>query len=183
MKHLKSPSTSSNRSSSSSLARSTLLCASTLVFKQLVRHVHGPRCAGTTEAALGSSKAAASTFVPGIAVHSRPPYRSGSIRSLPASSLQFLSLSLPRPHLVNNEECVLHHGCACSLESTECVTELRPKYLYKRFWGAPPKASGFSRNSRHPRLGRFGEFEMVLDTTRGGEEELRAPRRPVQNPG
>ena len=94
-----------------------------------------------------------------------------------------LSLSLSRPHLVNNEECVLHHGCACSLESTECVTELRPKYLYKRFWGAPPRASGFSRNSRHPRLGRFGEFEMVLDTTRGGEEELRAPRRSVQNPG
>ena len=107
---------------------------------------------------------------------------STGLQSLVSLSLS-LSLSLSRPHLVNNEECVLHHGCACSLESTECVTELRPKYLYKRFWGAPPKASGFSRNSIHPRLGRFGEFEMVLDTTRGGEEELRAPRRSVQNPG
>ena len=70
-----------------------------------------------------SSKAAASIFVPSIAVPSRPP-RSFWISQIYRSSVP-LSLSLSRPHLANDEAHALYHGYACS-ESTSA--SLRPKY-------------------------------------------------------
>ena len=69
-----------------------------------------------------SSKAAASIFVPSIAVPSRPP-RSFWISQIYRSSVP-LSLSLSRPHLANDEAHALYHGYACS-ESTSA--SLRPK--------------------------------------------------------
>ena len=69
-----------------------------------------------------SSKAAASIFVPSIAVPSRPP-RSFWISLIYRSSVP-LSLSLSRPHLANDEAHALYHGYACS-ESTSA--SLRPK--------------------------------------------------------
>ena len=62
-----------------------------------------------------SSKAAASIFVPSIAVPSRPP-KSFWISLIYRSSVP-LSLSLSRPHLANDEAHALYHGYACS-EST-----------------------------------------------------------------
>ena len=69
-----------------------------------------------------SSKAAASIFVPSIAVPSRPP-RSFWISQIYRSSVP-LSLSLSRPHLANDEAHEPSHGYACS-ESTSA--SLRPK--------------------------------------------------------
>ena len=69
-----------------------------------------------------SSKAAASIFVPSIAVPSRPP-RSFWISLIYRSSVP-PSLSLSRPHLANDEAHALYHGYACS-ESTGA--SLRPK--------------------------------------------------------
>ena len=69
-----------------------------------------------------SSKAAASIFVPSIAVPSRPP-RSFWIPQIYRSSVP-LSISLFRPHLANDEAHALYHGYACS-ESTSA--SLRPK--------------------------------------------------------
>ena len=72
-----------------------------------------------------SSKAAASIFVPSIAVPSRPS-RSLWISQIYRPSVPLslsLSLSLSRRHLANDEAHALHHGYACS-ESTSA--SLRP---------------------------------------------------------
>ena len=71
-----------------------------------------------------SSKAAASIFVPSIAVPSRPP-RSFWISQIYRSSVP-LSLSLSRPHLANDEAHALYHGYACSGSTS---ASLRPKAL------------------------------------------------------
>ena len=71
-----------------------------------------------------SSKAAASIFVPSIAVPSRPP-RSFWISLIYRSSVP-LSLSLSRPHLANDEAHALYHGYACS-ESTSASLRPKPK--------------------------------------------------------
>ena len=76
-----------------------------------------------------SSKAAASIFVPSIAVPSRPP-RSFWISQIYRSSVP---LSLSRPHLANDEAHALYHGYACS-ESTSA--SLRPKPAKSVVFGA-----------------------------------------------
>ena len=109
-----------------------------------------------------SSKAAASIFVPSIAVPSRPP-RSFWISQIYRSSVP-LSLSLSRPHLANDEAHALYHGYACS-ESTSA--SLRPKqqgFLFLFFLQNAQKyrrrfPSGSVSNARtQPELPNFSSF-------------------------
>ena len=106
-----------------------------------------------------SSKAAASIFVPSIAVPSRPP-RSFWISQIYRSSVP-LSLSLSRPHLANDEAHALYHGYACS-ESTSA--SLRPKFEQAYRVRQTPL---LRHTSSSPALPKFVPLPLPVSTDKG----------------